>query len=182
VLDDDGANPPNPSFDLRDLQALVRHPQGAVAVWTRRSSSSNFNDDIVVSRLGNAGWETPQKVFDVPTAFANASVATNDAGEILLAATLLYPPSISDVRTSIAPSLSAPWPDLTLLSPQATPTKQVPRRLRSRRWVGVLRGLGRARRQQPAHGGRLDEVRRGCVRNRGHTDPRGTSSGPSRSR
>ena len=33
-LDDDGDNPPNPSFDLRNLQALVRHPEGAVAVWT----------------------------------------------------------------------------------------------------------------------------------------------------
>ena len=49
----------------RSLQALVRHPQGAVAVWSRRSTSSNFNDDIVVSRLSGAGWETPQKVFDL---------------------------------------------------------------------------------------------------------------------
>ena len=29
-----------------------------------------------------------------------------------------------DVRMSIAPSLSAPWPDLTLLSPQATVANQ----------------------------------------------------------
>ena len=62
-----GANPPNPSFDIRILQALVRHPQGAVAVWTRRSTSSNFDDDIVVSRLSGAGWETPQKIFDLPS-------------------------------------------------------------------------------------------------------------------
>ena len=68
VLDDDG-DPPRPSFGLRILQALVRHPQGAVAVWTRRSTSSNFNDDIVVSRLSGAGWETPRRSFDLPAAF-----------------------------------------------------------------------------------------------------------------
>jgi hypothetical protein len=124
VLDDDGDNPPNPSFDIRGLHALVRHPQGAVAVWSRRSTSSNFNDDIVVSRLSAAGWESPQ-VFNLPNRFGNASVATNDGGEILLAGTLFSGPGdVSDIRATIAPSVTGAWPAMTLVSPLANTTNQ----------------------------------------------------------
>ena len=62
VLDDEVT--PRP---VRNLVGLARHPQGAVAVWTRRSTSSNFNDDILVSRL-SATWDTP-KVFDAPNRY-----------------------------------------------------------------------------------------------------------------
>ena len=97
----------NPSHDVRILQTLVRHPQGAVAAWTRRATSSNFNDDIVVSRLSGAGWDTPQ-IFDVTNRFGDVNAATNDAGEILLAATLWAgsPNDLSEIRASIAPSLT----------------------------------------------------------------------------
>jgi hypothetical protein len=125
VLDDDGdqTNPSNPLFDARDLQALVRHPQGAVAVWTRRSGGGNFNDDIVVSRLSGSGWETPQKVFDTPSRFTGASAATNDGGEILLAGTLDHS-NVTDVWATIAPSLTGAWPAMTLTSPLASTTDQ----------------------------------------------------------
>ncbi len=62
----------------------MRHPQGAVAVWTRRSTSSNFNDDIVVSRL-SARRLGDAAVFDLAEPLRDATAATNDAGEILLA-------------------------------------------------------------------------------------------------
>jgi hypothetical protein len=119
VLDD------NASFDVRNLLALARHPQGAVAGWSRRGTPSNFTDDIVVSRLSAAGWETPLATFDLPSRFASASVATNDGGEVLLAATLFYGSSdVSDIRASIAPSLTGAWPAMTLISPQANTTNQ----------------------------------------------------------
>jgi hypothetical protein len=121
VLDDDGDNPPNPLFDLRGLVGLARHPQGAVAVWTRRSTSSNFNDDIVVSRLTGAMWETP-KVFDAPNRYTNASVATNAAGEIVLAASLNHGSGggFDDVHATIAPSIDGSWPAFARVSPEGS--------------------------------------------------------------
>jgi hypothetical protein len=121
TLDDDGDNPPNPLFDLRGLVGLARHPEGAVAVWSRRSTSSNFNDDIVVSRLDGGTWDTP-KVFDAPNRYTSASVATNAAGEILLAASLNHGSGggFDDIHASIAPSLGDPWPAMTRISPEGT--------------------------------------------------------------
>lgn len=120
VLDDDGTSP-SPQFDIRTPVALVRHPQGAVAVWTRRQTSSNFNDDVVVSRLSAGGWETP-KSFDAPNRYTSASVATNATGEILLAAGLNSGAGsgVDDIRAAIAPSLTADWPNLALVSPAGT--------------------------------------------------------------
>ena len=123
VLDDDGdqslPNPP-PSFDQRNLDALVRHPQGAVAAWTRRATSTSSNYDIVVSRLSGAGWDTP-KVFDIPDRLYGASAATNAAGEILLAGTLNSGTGsgVENTYASIAPSLTGAWPDMTRVSPPA---------------------------------------------------------------
>jgi len=98
-----------------NLQALVRHPQGAIAVWTR---GQTFGDDIVVARLSGAGWDSP-KVFDlVATPLYGASAATNAAGEILLAGTRDIGTG-QETYASIAPSLSAAWPDLTRVSPPA---------------------------------------------------------------
>jgi hypothetical protein len=122
VLDDDGANPPNPSFDLRKLRALVRHPAGAVAVWTRRSTSSNFNDDIVVSRETGGAWEVPI-AFDLASRFDSAAAATNAAGEILLAGALDHG-GVDDIWATIAPSISGAWPAMTLVSPSANATNQ----------------------------------------------------------
>jgi hypothetical protein len=121
VLDDDGANPPNPLFDLRNPVALVRHPQGAVAVWTRRSTSSNFNDDVVVARLIGGTWETP-KVFDAPDRYSSASVATNAAGEILLAAGLNPGTGggVDDIHVATAPSIDGAWSAMTRISPAGT--------------------------------------------------------------
>ena len=72
VLDDEVTH------DQRGLVGLARHPQGAVAVWTRRSTSTNYNDDILVSRLTGT-WDTP-KVFDAPNRYTTPSVATNATG------------------------------------------------------------------------------------------------------
>jgi hypothetical protein len=121
VIDDDGDNPPNPLFDLRGLVGLARHPQGAVAVWTRRSTSSNFNDDIVVSRLNGTTWDAP-KVFDAPNRYTSASVATNAAGEILIAAGLNHGTGggFDDIHVSIAPSIDGAWPALTRISPEGS--------------------------------------------------------------
>ena len=120
VLDDDGdqtlPNPP-PAFDIRNLDALVRHPQGVVAAWTRRATSTSSNYDVVASRLSGAGWDAP-KVFDlVPNPVHGASVATNAAGEILVAGT--RDAGGQEIYGSIAPSLSAAWPDMTRVSPAA---------------------------------------------------------------
>lgn len=118
VLDDDGMNPPDPLFDLRGLVGLARHPQGAVAVWTRRSTQSNFNDDVVVSRFNGATWETPQ-AFDAPNRYTSASVVSNAAGEILIAAGLNHGSGggFDDIQAMIAPSISADWPGFTRVSP-----------------------------------------------------------------
>ena len=121
VLDDDGdqtlPNPP-PSYDVRDLDTLVRHPQGAVVAWTRRPTSTSSNYDLVVSRLSGAGWDTP-KVFDFATdRLYGASAATNAAGEILFAGTRDATAG-QDIYASIAPSITAAWPDLTRVSPVA---------------------------------------------------------------
>ena len=117
-LDDDGANPPNPSYDVRNLEALARHPEGVVAVWTRRNNETQ----VVVSRLRAAGWETPV-AFAVPTSYYEPRVAVNDAGEILLAGTVDYS-SVTEIRGMIVPSLTAPWPSPALLSPQASVANQ----------------------------------------------------------
>ena len=117
-LDDDGANPPNPSYDVRNLEALARHPEGVVAVWTRRNNETQ----VVVSRLRAAGWETPV-AFAVPTSYYAPRVAVNDAGEILLAGTVDYS-SVTEIRGMIVPSLTAPWPSPALLSPQASVANQ----------------------------------------------------------
>jgi hypothetical protein len=120
VFDDDGdqslPNPP-PSFDLRNLEALVRHPQGALAVWTRQPTQTNFNRDIVVSRLTGASWDAP-KAFDLADPLYSASAATDAAGELLLTATRDTSTG-QDIYASIAPSLSAAWPDMTRISPPA---------------------------------------------------------------
>jgi hypothetical protein len=116
LIDDDGA-PPNPQFDMRGLKALVRHPQGAVAVWTRGGG----NDDIVVSRIGAGGWEDPPRVFDPGAAVGSVNAAVDAAGEILLAGQLVIG-GASEVQGTIAPSLTAAWPELARLSPPSTET------------------------------------------------------------
>ena len=85
----------------------------------------NFNSQAVVSRLSAGGWESPEKVFATPVPMYDLGAATNDAGEILLAGTVSSGSGgVTDVRGTIAPSISAPWPDITLLSPAGIAAKQ----------------------------------------------------------
>ena len=108
---------------LRDPRtALVRHPQGAVAVWTRRATSSNFNDDIVVSRLSGAAG-TRRRSSMSPNRFDDASAATNAAGEILRrgdAHTARRAASTTS-RVDRARRSPAPGRAMALVSPQAEP-------------------------------------------------------------
>jgi hypothetical protein len=61
----------------------------------------------------------------LPNRFANASAATNDAGEILLAGTLFSGASdVADIRATTAPSLTGAWPAMTLVSPGASTSSQ----------------------------------------------------------
>jgi hypothetical protein len=119
-VDDDGANPPNTFFNLRKLHALVRHPGGAVAVWTRRN---NFDDDVIVTRLRAGGWDAPT-AFHVGRAFYEPRAAVNDAGEILLAGTVETAADLTEIHGMIAPSLIDDWPAPARLSPQASLTYQ----------------------------------------------------------
>jgi hypothetical protein len=70
--------------------------------------------EVVVGRLGAGGWDL--KVFKLPGALSSPRVAVNDAGEILLAADYFHG-NVDDIYAAIAPSLSAPWPALGLVSP-----------------------------------------------------------------
>ena len=109
------------THDVRSLVGLARHPQGAVAVWTRRSTSSNFNDDVLVSRLSGT-WDTP-KVFDAPNRYTTPSVATNATGEILVAAGLNHGAptgGVDDIHAAVAPSLTGAWGAMTRISPEGT--------------------------------------------------------------
>ena len=150
------------THDLRNLVGLARHPQGAVAVWTRRSTSSNFNDDVVVSRLSGT-WDTP-KVFDAPNRYTTPSVATNATGEILVAAGLNHGAptgGVDDIHAAVAPSLTGAWGAMTRISPEGTSANLYRDAARGRRRLGVLRRLGRARDRELADGDRLDEAARG---------------------
>jgi hypothetical protein len=120
TLDDDGV-PPATQYDLRTLEKLVRHPNGLVATWTRRPTSSNPNAEIVVARLNGSSWDT--KIFKVTGAVFAPRLAVNAAGEVLLAADYAHN-NVDDIHVSIAPSLTAPWPDLAPGSPAAVASKQ----------------------------------------------------------
>ena len=94
---------------------LVRHPSGAIAMWGHAPNMTNV--DIGVARFGGA-WET-KKVYDMPAYFVDYDAAANSAGEILIAAQLDHGTGagLEDIYGATVPSLGAPWPDLTLLSP-----------------------------------------------------------------
>ena len=119
TLDDDGA-PPDPQYGWRRVQAIVRHPNGVVAAWTRWPTLSNQTMEIVVGRLNGATWDL--KVFKLAGAVSSPRLAVNAAGEILVAGDYFHN-NVDDIYASIAASLTAPWPDLTLVSPPGTPTQ-----------------------------------------------------------
>ncbi len=121
TIDDDG-DTPAPQYGYRNVSALVRHPDGIVAAWTRWPSVQNTTFEVVVARLNGAAWDT--RVFKLtPGAVALPQLAVDAAGEILLAADYSHN-NVDDIYASIAPSLTAAWPDLALVSPAAVPTKQ----------------------------------------------------------
>jgi hypothetical protein len=99
---------------------LVRHPNGVIAMWTHAPTISNV--DIGVARYSGA-WES-KKVYDNPTYFVDFDAAANSAGEILFAAQLDHGPgeTLEDIYGATLPSITAPWPDLTLLSPASNGT------------------------------------------------------------
>jgi hypothetical protein len=104
---------------------LVRHPNGVVAMWGHAPNISNV--DIGVARFGGA-WET-KKVYDMPAYFVDYDAAVNSNGEILFAAQLDHGTGagLEDIYGAVVPSLSAPWPDLTLLSPASNGTTRLQR-------------------------------------------------------
>ena len=108
------------THDQRGLVGLERHPQGAVAVWTRRSTSSNYNDDILVSRLSGT-WDTP-KVFDAPNRYTTPSVATNARARSSSppGSTTARGNGFDDIHAAIAPSLTGAWGAMTRISPEGT--------------------------------------------------------------
>jgi hypothetical protein len=112
ILDDDNVNMAGPK--------LVRHPNGVVAMWRHAPNISNV--DIGVARFGGV-WE-PKKVYDMPSYFVDYDAAANSNGEILFAAQLDHGTGagLEDIYGAVVPSLSAPWPDLTLLSPASNGT------------------------------------------------------------
>ena len=139
----------DPLFDLRDLVGARAAPAGAVAVWTRRSTSTNFNDDIVVSRLTRPAG-TRRRSSTRRTATRNASVATNAPGEILVAAALNHGARRAASTTSTPrsrPRSPARGPRMTRISPAGTTPNIYRDAHRGRRRLGVLRRLGRARRR-----------------------------------
>src|SRR5690242_19639167 len=99
---------------------LVRHPAGAIASWPPAPNISNV--DIGVARFAGA-WET-KKVYDMPAYFVDYDAAANSNGEILFAAQLDYGTgaNLEDIYGAVVPTISAPWPDLTLLSPASNGT------------------------------------------------------------
>ena len=88
------------------------------------------HDEIVVARLNGATWDL--KVFKLTAGAVSApQLAVNAAGEILVAADTLHG-NVDDIYASIAPSLTAPWPDLALVSPAGSADRAVPRAVRHR--------------------------------------------------
>ena len=112
ILDNDNVGMSGPK--------LVRHPNGVVALWGHAQNSSNV--DIGVARF-SGGWET-KKVYDMPAYFVAYDAAANSTGEILFAAQLDHGAgaSLEDIYGATVPSIGAPWPDLTLLSPASDGT------------------------------------------------------------
>src|SRR5262249_54481773 len=93
---------------------LVRHPNGVIALWSR--STQPTSADFAVARFSGA-WDA-KKVYDLPDYFVDYDAAANSTGEILLAAQLAHGPgsNLEDIYGATVPSISAPWPDLALLS------------------------------------------------------------------
>jgi hypothetical protein len=112
ILDNDNVSMARPK--------LVRHPNGVIAMWTHSQNITNV--DVGVARFGGA-WET-KKVYDDATYFVDFDAAANSAGEILFAAQLDHGTgaNLEDIYGAVLPSLSAPWPDLALLSPASNGT------------------------------------------------------------
>ena len=99
---------------------LVRHPSGVIAMWTHAQNITNV--DIGVARYSGT-WET-KKVYADDSYFVDFDAAANNAGEILFAAQLDHGTgaNLEDIYGATVPSISAPWPDLTLLSPASNGT------------------------------------------------------------
>ena len=107
------ATPPDPHYDRRRLESLVRHPDGVVAACTRkpRSRRDQHREDVV-GRLNGATWDL--KVFQATAgALSTPRLAVNAAGEIVVAADD-FQDNVDEIYASIAPSLTAAWPALTL--------------------------------------------------------------------
>ena len=60
TFDDDG-DPPDPHYDTRLLESLVRHPAGVVAAWSRKPFDQSNTREVVVARLNGTTWDL--KVF-----------------------------------------------------------------------------------------------------------------------
>ena len=97
------ANPP-PAYDLRNLHALVRHPQGASRSGRAGRPRRTSNYDIVVSRLSGASWDTPKASMSRTVSTARRRRPTPPA-RVLLAVTRDGSTG-QDIYASIAPSLS----------------------------------------------------------------------------
>ena len=112
ILDNDNVTSAGPK--------LVRHPSGAVAMWAHAPNITNV--DIGVARFSGA-WET-KKVYDMPSYFVAYDAASNSNGEILFAAQLDHGAgsTLEDIYGATVPSIGAPWPDLSLLSPASNGT------------------------------------------------------------
>jgi hypothetical protein len=96
-----------------------------VALWSRQPAPSNFSADLGAARFDGA-WETKQ-VYDLATRFVDYDAAVNSAGQILLAGQLDHGTnaSLQEIFAATVPSLAAPWPDVTLVSPASNGTNQL---------------------------------------------------------
>jgi hypothetical protein len=90
---------------------LARHPDGAVAAW-------RVGDDLRVARF-NGTWDTPKTYAAAGNGYATASLAADDAGNIVVAAARTAPAGY-EVWTATATGIGAPLSDMTRLSPAAT--------------------------------------------------------------
>lgn len=90
----------------------------------RWPNTTNFKQEVVVGRFNGTSWDL--KVL-APAAgpLFDSQLAVNAAGEILVTADhYAGTGGPIDIRSAIAPSLTAPWPDLALASPAAVASKQ----------------------------------------------------------
>ena len=157
------ANPPNHrcSRKLRASPATRRAPSRSGRGGRPPRTSTDDSGGLAAER----GWVGHAEGLRCPeSGDTNASIATNAAGEILLARRAHGPQGNGFDDIHPAPSLTAAWPALARVSPAAPDANSYRRTPWPERRHGLLHRLGRTRHGQRPDGDHHDQGVRGDLR------------------